>query len=113
MIVSLAALEKILQSEDIEGLHTLGAPADEYGHEAREIQAALAQLDNEITSDEVSTVVMGVWSRAFGPFSGEDIRRRKLVFREVAHRIVEDGHVRVADEEPETSAGAGNCSFGA
>lgn len=90
MIVSLAMLENLLQSEDIEGLHTLGAPADEYGHEAAAMQAALAGLgEGEPTNERVADALMKIWSQAFGPFSEQALEKREPMLQRLVHRILE------------------------
>ena len=114
MIVSLAMLERVLQSEDMEGLHALGAPENEYHDEATAIKTALERLDSsQVTRPRVSAVVMDVWARSFGPFSSEDVQKRRLVLQEIVHRILNEGYACVSDKEPETSAGAGDFAMGA
>ena len=85
-----ATIDAILQKEDIEGLLNLGAPKDEYSHEAAEIHAALEAIDeNGATPDQVATVVMTVWERSFGPFSPDDIEKRSPVLKQVVRRILD------------------------
>jgi hypothetical protein len=90
MIIPTSTIDDILKEEDIEGLLNLGAPKDEYSHEAEEIKAALEAIDeNNVTSDQVATVVMTVWERSFGPFAPDDIQRRSSVLRQVVQRILD------------------------
>jgi hypothetical protein len=54
MIIPTATIDAILQKEDIEGLLNLGAPKDEYSHEAAEIHVALEAIEeNDAPSDQV------------------------------------------------------------
>lgn len=112
MIVSLSTVDVILRTEDIEGLLALGAPEDEYSDEAAEIQAALEQLDDDkVTGDQISALVMDVWDRSFGPFSGEDIQKRQAVLQEIVRRILDDRFARVSGERFGTSSGTGAGGF--
>ena len=91
MVISLARIGAILQAEDIEGLLSLGAPKDEYSHEAAEIKSALADLDEDnATQDQISALVMNVWKRSFGPLSDGDVEKRFPAFRQLAQRILDD-----------------------
>jgi hypothetical protein len=90
MIISTAKIDSILQEEDIEGLLNLGAPKDEYSHEAEEIRAALEGLsENEASFDQVAPIVMTIWERSFGPFSPDDLQKRAPVLRQVVQRILD------------------------
>jgi hypothetical protein len=76
MRISAVAIDSILQAEDIEGLLSLGAPNDEYSHEAAQMQSALETLDDcDVTEDHVSRLIMEVWAQSFGPFSDDDIKK--------------------------------------
>jgi hypothetical protein len=89
MTITQTTVQETLNSEDIEGLFELGAPGDEYSHEAEGITAALTDIsENELTEDKLASVVRGVWIRSFGPFSEMDIEKRSHAFRQVAHRIL-------------------------
>ena len=91
MIVSLTALEMILQSEDLEGLHALGAPKGEYSEEASSLQVELQNLhDEEVTAVRVAASLEGVWERAFGPFSEEERRMRHSVLQTIVGRILDE-----------------------
>jgi hypothetical protein len=87
--MSTSAILVVLNEEDVEGLRALGAPADEYDSEAQMIAAAVDQLGpNDLVSDRVLEIVTDVCSRRFGPFDGEQLRRRQPVYRRVAQRIL-------------------------
>ena len=89
MTITQTTVQETLNSEDIEGLFELGAPGDEYSHEAEGITSALADIsENELTEDKLASVVREVWVRSFGPFSDVDIEKRFHAFRQVAHRIL-------------------------
>ena len=89
MEITQTAVQETLNTEDIEGLLELGAPGDEHSHEAKSIMSALAGLhQNELTEDELASVVRTVWIRSFGPFSDVDIEKRSPAFRQVAHRLL-------------------------
>jgi hypothetical protein len=89
MEITQVSVQQTLNEEDIEGLRELGAPADEYSHEAKEIASRLSPLtQSEMTEETLADVVRGVWVRSFGPFSDEDIEKRSPAFRQVAYRIL-------------------------
>jgi hypothetical protein len=85
------SVENILREEDIEGLIQLGAPADEYNPEAREIAAAMSRLGGEASEEQVVQVVGDVWKEFFD-LSPEDIEARGEAFLRVAHRLVHEVH---------------------
>jgi hypothetical protein len=90
MIIPTATIDAILRKEDIEGLLNLGAPKDEYSHEAADIHAALEAIEeNDAISDQIAAVVMTVWEHSFGPFSPDDIQKRSPVLRQVVQRILD------------------------
>ncbi|HEY0760233.1 MAG TPA: hypothetical protein VGD59_13360 [Acidisarcina sp.] len=89
MEITQTTVQETLNTEDIEGLLELGAPGDEYSHEAEGITSALADLpEKELTEEKLASVVRGVWIRSFGPFSDVDIEKRSPAFKQVAHKIL-------------------------
>ena len=86
MKITQTVVQEVLNQEDIEGLRQLGAPEDEYMHEAQEIVSQLGQ--REVSEEDLATVVQKVWARSFGPFTAEDVEKRSPVFRQVAHQIL-------------------------
>jgi len=88
MEISHSDLQQLLNLADIEGLLALGAPNDEYDHEARSIASVLRGInDASLTEDKLAEVVREVWIRAFGPFSVSDIEKRSRAFRQLAREI--------------------------
>lgn len=82
-------VQEALDESDIEGIRELGAPPDEYTHEARNIASKLAGFSgSELTEGDVVAVVRDVWLKSFGPFSEEELVKRLPVFQQVAHRIL-------------------------
>ena len=101
MSMSLFMLEEWLQTEDVEGFLALGAPRDEYSHEAAEIQTALEPLEQQqITAQLVSTLILAIWEQSFGPFSEEDWARRKPVLSRLVERILKEAQQDVYSGEP-------------
>lgn len=88
MRFSAETIESILRQEDIEGLLNLGAPQDEYSSEAADMATALGAIPESATEEQVSRIVMSVWEQAFGPFSDEDIEKRRPVLRRVVQNIL-------------------------
>ena len=86
MRITEAVVQKTLDEEDIEGLREIGAPEDEYLHEAQKIVSRLS--GSEPTEESLAAVVREVWVASFGPFSDEDIEKRSPVFSKVAHQIL-------------------------
>jgi UDP-N-acetylmuramoylalanine-D-glutamate ligase len=88
MTISFAHIDSILQTEDVEGLIALGAPADEYSCEAKDINAALVKLsDDQLTEANIIAVIALVWAKYFG-LSSEDIAKRMQAFQRIAHRLI-------------------------
>ena len=88
MKITEAVVQKTLDQEDIEGLREIGAPEDEYSHEAQKIISRLS--GNAPTEESLAAVVREVWIASFGPFSDEDIEKRSPAFSKVAHQILSD-----------------------
>jgi hypothetical protein len=82
-----------LDSEDIEGLLAVGCPADEYDGEASSIESEIAKVtdfgEKPVSVEQAETVVTDVWKRRFGPFTAEDLERRRSQFTAVARRITD------------------------
>jgi len=83
------SIKNILCEEDIEGLIKLGAPADEYNSEAKEIEAAMSRLGDKCSEEQVVQVLEHVW-KGFFDLGTEDIELRRDAFQRVARRIVLD-----------------------
>jgi hypothetical protein len=87
-MVPVSRIDAILQAEDIEGLLELGAPKDEYSHEAARITSELgALMPGDATEDRITAVVANVWARSFN-LSEEDLDKRCPALRRVAQQIV-------------------------
>ncbi len=84
----MSIIKTILREEDIEGLIQIGAPADEYNSEAREIASAIARFGPNTTKEQLMQAVEEVWKDSFGPLSGSEIEVRRDAFRRVAQRIM-------------------------
>jgi hypothetical protein len=90
MIVAPEIIREVLNSEDIEGLLKVGAPADEYESEAQMIATAIKQTsESEVTEEQLSRIVRRVWAEMFGPFSEGEIEKRSAAFRQVARKIAQ------------------------
>lgn len=88
-MITVSNVDEVLRSEDLETLFQHGAPSDEYAHETRAIVEEVARLNPESLSDEQLTeIVLRVWTRSFGPFSAQELEMRMPDFRQVAHRIL-------------------------
>jgi hypothetical protein len=84
-------IKAALDSEDIEGLVAVGCPADEYSGEASLIEDRIAKLtrfgDEPLGQSQVERIVAEVWNEEFGPFSDEDLTKRRSAFSSVARKI--------------------------
>ncbi len=94
-MVPATVIDNALRSEDVEGLLELGAPSDEYSHEAKTIASALEELTPGAASEDgIAAVVAKVWARSFD-LSDEDLDKRYAALRRVARQILafylEDG----------------------
>jgi len=85
-------IKAALDSEDIEGLVAIGCPPDEYNGEASLIESRIAQLtrfgEKPLAEAQVERVVAEIWNEMFGPFSDEDIQKRRPAFIAVARKII-------------------------
>jgi hypothetical protein len=90
MRINEAAVHRILDEEDIEGLVASRTPADEYEPEVARISGALGWLSEpEFVRQRVAQIVADVWHQMFGPFDDEQRRRRELLYQRVASRILQ------------------------
>ena len=88
MAISLTNIETALQQEDVENLLALGAPADEYLDEAKEIESALLSLTtSQLTEANIAAIISLVWVKHFG-LSSEDIKKRIPAFQQIAQRLL-------------------------
>lgn len=84
MSISHTAIQKLLNTEDIEGLVELGAPEDEYAAEAKEIVVAVHKLGKEqMTEANIVAIIALVWAKSFN-LSEQDIKKRLSAFKRVA-----------------------------
>ncbi len=84
-------IKAALDGEDIEGLVTSGCPPDEYNGEASLIESQIAKLtrfgEKPLSETQVERIVEEVWNEMFGPFSDEDLQKRRPAFTAVARKI--------------------------
>jgi len=91
MTISPLQIQQVLNDEDIEGLLQAGAPTDEYETEARMIAEAITQAhESKLTEERLTSVVRSTWAEMFGPFSGDQLRKREAAFQRVARRVMEE-----------------------
>jgi hypothetical protein len=84
----ISVIEDALRAEDVEGLLELGAPRDEYSHEAERIASELRALGpNDATEDRVADLIANVWANSF-ELSQEDIEKRYTALHRVARQIL-------------------------
>jgi len=88
MAISISQISSALRAEDIEGLIALGAPGDEYAHEAQEISSALMSLNSvRQTIDTIVAIIALVWAKSFNR-SSEEINERIPAFRRIAQQLI-------------------------
>ncbi|MFY9559507.1 MAG: hypothetical protein WAQ52_04665 [Terriglobales bacterium] len=84
-------IKTILDTEDIEGLLAMGCPADEYDAEASLIESGIAAAANlrkkPAEAEQIEKIVAEVWNDMFGPFTDEDLNKRRAAFSSVAKKI--------------------------
>lgn len=81
-------IDNALRAEDVEGLLELGAPNDEYSHEAKTIASELQELTPGTESeDDIAAVIAKVWAKSF-ELSNEDIDKRHTALRRIARQIL-------------------------
>lgn len=87
-MVSVSAVDNALRAEDVEGLLELGAPNDEYSHEAKTIASKLDELTPGAASeDSITAVIANIWAKSF-ELSDEDLDKRYTALRRVARQIL-------------------------
>lgn len=80
-------MNEILVREDIEGLIEIGAPVDEYEHEAAQIAAAITLLEHDQRTEEnILAIITLLWMKSFN-LSKEDIKLRGPAFLRVVQAI--------------------------
>jgi hypothetical protein len=83
-----SVIDNALRAEDVEGLLELGAPNDEYSHEAKTIASELDELTLDAASeDSVAAVIAKVWAKSF-ELSDEDLDKRCAALLRVARQIL-------------------------
>jgi hypothetical protein len=89
---SFRRIKTALDSEDIEGFLAMGCPADEYDSEASLIESGIAKAASDgkpIDATHIEKIVSEVWNDMFGPFTDEDINKRRYAFSSVAKKIAD------------------------
>ena len=77
----------ILREEDIEGLIALGAPQDEYIHEAEELFTLLSQTSQNYSDvADVYLAIVPIWQKSFN-LSDADMTLRRPDLEKLATRI--------------------------
>ena len=71
-----AAVKRIIDSADLEGLLSLGCPEDEYDPEIDRITARIIGRPS-LSAQAIEDVIYDVWNEMFGPL----IERRKSAYR--------------------------------
>ena len=88
MVDFLSKVKAALREEDVEGLIKLGAPADEYDSESKEIASAVGALNkNQFTEDNIVAVLALVWTKSFHCLA-EDIEKRMTAFHRIARSFL-------------------------
>jgi hypothetical protein len=86
---NVSIVEAILQAEDIEGLLQLGAPHDEYFHEAELIDSQIDALSpDQATESHLGVIVCEIWRESFN-LSSEEMEKRLPALQRVARQIRE------------------------
>ena len=86
----IVAVRMILNDEDVEGLIAIGAPSDEYQHEAEQIIQAIEQKQVALRETDIAILLENVWRRAFGPLSDDQMSARRGAFLRIAGRIARE-----------------------
>jgi hypothetical protein len=86
-------IKRALDEEDIEGLHSIGAPNDEYDGEASLIEDRICKATDfgkkALGLEQLETMIEETWSSQFGPFDQTAVAKRRPSFRRVACKITE------------------------
>lgn len=80
-------IEEALRAQDVEGLLELGAPRDEYAHEAARIAESVGEPGSEPTEDQLAATIQDVCVASFGPFSADQLAKRLPVYRHIAREL--------------------------
>ena len=80
-------IEEALRAQDVEGLLGLGAPRDEYAHEAARIAESVCEPGSEPTEDQLAATIRDVCVASFGPFSVDQLAKRLPVYRHIAREL--------------------------
>jgi BMFP domain-containing protein YqiC len=78
-----------LSHKDVEGLISIGAPADEYEAEAKMICDRLGeaeQKNSKLTTEQILSIVEQVWREMFD-LSPEQLAARREALQEIAVRL--------------------------
>ena len=87
-MLPVSIIDNALRADDVEGLLELGAPNDEYFHEAKTIASELEQLTPGTESEDgIAAVIAKVWAKSF-ELSDEDLDKRYSALRRVARQIL-------------------------
>ena len=80
-------IRDVLNREDVEGFLALGAPTDEYHTEAELIRQAIEDRQAKLQKEELSELLRRIWQEMFGPFSEEEMNRRRPALERVAGQL--------------------------
>jgi len=83
-------INKLLRLEDIERLLSIGAPDDEYESEAKMIADRVVEHQasgGEIATEEVASIIAGVWKEMF-ELSDDELLLRREAFHSIAARLI-------------------------
>jgi hypothetical protein len=64
--ISNERVQRALDAEDVEGLLQMGAPPDEYEHEAKMIGERLRATNGDLTEGAIAVIIAAVWTEQFG-----------------------------------------------
>ena len=86
-------IKDLLDHEDIEGLLALGAPPDEYDGEASLLESEMAKAtsfgETTVSPEQLEEMLARIWNDQFGPFSDDELRKRRSAFAAVAGKLTE------------------------
>ena len=91
MTTRLEQVRELLRSEDIEGLISMGAPADEYDSEAEMVAERVQRAESvawngRLARDEVIAILASVWKEMFD-LSDRELAPRRDAFETIATRV--------------------------
>lgn len=88
MHITAHELNKLLQSEDIEGLIEAGAPVDEYESEAEAIAVAIhAQPSDQLSIENIVAIIAATWMQSFN-LDRSEINLRAPLINSAAKKII-------------------------